>query len=108
MRSTVARRACVIGVVLGLAALTACAKEEPAAKDDGTGPVSVKASDSGCDLSRRDVKSGTSTFSVENAGRARCGTQAAGRSRGLAVTPVDSRATWHTSPARACPQDCQR
>ena len=68
MRSTVARRACVIGVVLGLAALTACAKEEPAAKDDGTGPVSVKASDSGCDLSRRDVKSGTSTFSVENAG----------------------------------------
>ncbi|WP_327637665.1 iron uptake system protein EfeO [Kribbella sp. NBC_00482] len=68
MRTTLARRASIFGVVIGLAALTACADDEPAAKDDGTGPVSVKASDSGCDLSRRDVKSGTSTFSVSNGG----------------------------------------
>ncbi|MFF0345895.1 iron uptake system protein EfeO [Kribbella sp. NPDC004875] len=68
MSTSLARKASILGVVLGLAALTACAKDEPAAKDDGTGPVSVKASDSGCDLSRRDVKSGTSTFSVSNGG----------------------------------------
>ncbi|TCC20427.1 iron uptake system protein EfeO [Kribbella speibonae] len=68
MRTTLARRASILGVVIGLAALTACADDEPAAKDDGTGPVSVKASDSGCELSRRDVKSGTSTFSVTNGG----------------------------------------
>jgi iron uptake system component EfeO len=63
-----ARRVTTLGVVLGLAALTGCAKDTPAAKDDGTGPVSVKASDQSCDLSRRDVKSGTSTFSVANGG----------------------------------------
>lgn len=68
MSSSLPRRAAVLGVVIGIAALTACAKDEPAAKDDGTGPVSVKASDSACDLSRRDVKSGTSTFSVSNGG----------------------------------------
>jgi iron uptake system component EfeO len=63
-----ARRVTTLGVVLGLAALTGCAKDTPAAKDDGTGPVSVKANDQSCDLSRRDVKSGTSTFSVANGG----------------------------------------
>lgn len=68
MSSSLPRRAAVLGVVIGLGALTACAKDAPAAKDDGTGPVSVKATDSGCDLSRRDVKSGTSTFSVSNGG----------------------------------------
>ncbi|WP_329003176.1 iron uptake system protein EfeO [Kribbella sp. NBC_00709] len=68
MSTSLPRRAAVLGVVISLGALTACAKDEPAAKDDGTGPVSVKASDSGCDLSRRDVKSGTSTFSVSNGG----------------------------------------
>jgi iron uptake system component EfeO len=62
------RRVTVIGAVLGLATLTACAKDEPAATDDSTGPVTVKATDSACDLSRRDVKSGTSTFSVTNGG----------------------------------------
>jgi iron uptake system component EfeO len=68
MSTSLPRRAAVLGVVLSLGALTACAKDAPAAKDDGTGPVSVQASDSGCDLSRRDVKSGTSTFSVSNGG----------------------------------------
>ncbi|GAA2794518.1 iron uptake system protein EfeO [Kribbella solani] len=68
MSASRAGKATLAGVVLGLAALTACAKAEPAGKDDGTGPVSVKASDSGCDLSRRDVKAGTSTFSVSNGG----------------------------------------
>ncbi|TDW15921.1 iron uptake system protein EfeO [Kribbella kalugense] len=68
MSSSLPRRAAVLGVVISLGALTACAKDAPAAKDDGTGPVSVQASDSGCDLSRRDVKSGTSTFSVSNGG----------------------------------------
>jgi iron uptake system component EfeO len=63
-----ARRVTVIGAVLGLATLTACADDKPAATDDGTGPVTVKATDSACDLSRRDVKSGTSTFSVTNNG----------------------------------------
>ncbi|MEV4260750.1 iron uptake system protein EfeO [Kribbella sp. NPDC049584] len=68
MSSSLPRRAAVLGVVLSIGALTACAKDEPAANDDGTGPISVKASDSGCDLSRRDVKAGTSTFSVSNSG----------------------------------------
>ena len=68
MFTSTARRVSVLGVVLGLASLTACAKDTPAAKDDGTGPVSVKATDSECSLSRRDVKSGTSTFSVSNGG----------------------------------------
>jgi iron uptake system component EfeO len=63
-----ARRATAAGAVLLLAALAGCADDTPAASDDGTGPVSVKASDEGCDLSRRDVKSGTSTFSVSNGG----------------------------------------
>jgi iron uptake system component EfeO len=68
MSTSLPRRAAVLGVVISLGALTACANDAPAATDDGTGPVSVKASDSGCDLSRRDVKSGTSTFSVSNGG----------------------------------------
>ncbi|TCO22159.1 iron uptake system component EfeO [Kribbella steppae] len=68
MFTSAARRATVIGAVLGLATLTGCADETPAATDDGTGPVAVKASDSECDLSRRDVKSGTSTFTVTNGG----------------------------------------
>ena len=68
MFTSTARRVSIVGVVLGLATLTACAKDTPAVKDDGTGPVSVKATDSDCSLSRRDVKSGTSTFSVANGG----------------------------------------
>jgi iron uptake system component EfeO len=68
MFTSAARRATVLGAVLGLATLTACADDTPAATDDGTGPVSVKATDSECNLSRRDVKSGTSTFSVSNGG----------------------------------------
>jgi iron uptake system component EfeO len=68
MFTSAARRATVIGAVLGLATLTACADDTPAATDDGTGPVSVTATDSECNLSRRDVKSGTSTFSVSNGG----------------------------------------
>ncbi|GAA1112278.1 peptidase M75 family protein [Kribbella jejuensis] len=68
MSASFGRKASIVGAVIGLAALSACAKDEPAAKDDGTGPVTVKATDSGCDLSRRDVKSGTSTFSVSNGG----------------------------------------
>ncbi|GAA1585280.1 MULTISPECIES: iron uptake system protein EfeO [Kribbella] len=68
MSASIGRKASIVGVVIGLAALSACAKNDAAAKDDGTGPVSVKATDSGCDLSRRDVKSGTSTFSVSNSG----------------------------------------
>jgi iron uptake system component EfeO len=63
-----ARRVTVIGAVLGLATLTACAEDKSAATDNSTGPVTVKATDSACDLSRRDVKSGTSTFSVTNNG----------------------------------------
>jgi iron uptake system component EfeO len=68
MLTSTARRVTVLGVVLGLATLTGCAKDTPAATDDSTGPVTVKATDSACDLSRRDVKSGTSTFSVTNGG----------------------------------------
>jgi iron uptake system component EfeO len=68
MFTSAARRATVIGAVLGLATLTGCADETPAATDDGTGPVAVKATDSECDLSRRDVQSGTSTFTVTNGG----------------------------------------
>jgi iron uptake system component EfeO len=69
MFTSTVRRASVLGVVLGLATLTACADDKPAASaDDGTGPVTVKATDSDCSLSRRDVKSGTSTFSVSNGG----------------------------------------
>ena len=68
MITITARRASAAGAVLLLAALTGCADDKPAASDDGTGPVSVTASDSNCDLSRRDVKSGTSTFTVSNGG----------------------------------------
>ncbi|GAA0956980.1 peptidase M75 family protein [Kribbella koreensis] len=63
------RRAAAIGAVLLLAGLTGCADDKPAAgAEDGTGPVTVKATDSECGLSRTDVKSGTSTFSVSNGG----------------------------------------
>ncbi|MFI5711920.1 iron uptake system protein EfeO [Kribbella sp. NPDC051620] len=63
------RRAAAVGAVLLLAGLTGCADDKPAAgADDGTGPVNVKATDSECGLSRTDVKSGTSTFSVSNGG----------------------------------------
>jgi iron uptake system component EfeO len=57
-----------IGAVLLLAGLTGCADDKPAASDDGSGPVTVKATDNECGLSRADIKSGTSTFSVSNAG----------------------------------------
>jgi iron uptake system component EfeO len=63
------RRAAAVGAVLLLAGLTGCADNKPAAgSDDGTGPVTVKATDSECGLSRADVKSGTSTFSISNGG----------------------------------------
>ncbi|GAA1631741.1 peptidase M75 family protein [Kribbella alba] len=64
-----ARRATATGAVLLLAGLTGCAKETPAAAPgDTAGPVAVKATDSECSLSRTDVKSGTSTFSISNNG----------------------------------------
>ncbi|TDU91105.1 iron uptake system component EfeO [Kribbella voronezhensis] len=69
MFTITARRATAACAVLLLAALTGCAKETPAAQPgDSTGPVTVKATDSECSLSRSDVKSGTNTFSVANGG----------------------------------------
>ncbi len=68
MSTITVRRATALGAVLLLAGLTGCADDKPAASDDGTGPVAVKATDSECSLSRKDVKSGTSTFSVANGG----------------------------------------
>lgn len=69
MITITARRATAAGAVLLLAGLTGCADEKPAAAPgDTSGPVSVKATDSECSLSRTDVKSGTSTFSVANGG----------------------------------------
>ncbi|WP_328991110.1 iron uptake system protein EfeO [Kribbella sp. NBC_01245] len=62
------RRGLAAVAVLSLTALTGCAEETPATKDDGTGPVAVKASDTECGLSRSTVKAGTSTFSVSNGG----------------------------------------
>jgi iron uptake system component EfeO len=63
------RRAAAVGAVLLLAGLTGCADDKPAAGSaDGTGPITVKATDSECGLSRTDVTSGTSTFSVSNGG----------------------------------------
>jgi iron uptake system component EfeO len=64
------RRAAAVAVpVLAGLLLAGCAEETPqAAGGEGTGPVAVKATDSECTLSRRDVKSGTSTFSVTNGG----------------------------------------
>ncbi len=69
MITITARRATAVGAAVLLAAVAGCAKETPAAKPgDTTGPVAVKATDSECSLSRADVKSGTSTFSVSNGG----------------------------------------
>jgi iron uptake system component EfeO len=69
MNPITTRRGLAAGAVLLVAGLTGCAEDTPAAAPgDTTGPVAVKASDEGCDLSRRDVKSGTSTFSVSNGG----------------------------------------
>lgn len=68
MPSPIIRRGLAAVAVLSLAALTGCAEETPATKDDGTGPVAVKASDTECGLSRSTVKAGTSTFSVSNGG----------------------------------------
>ncbi|GAA0947055.1 peptidase M75 family protein [Kribbella koreensis] len=67
---TTSHRVCgVAAVALMTATLSACAKETPAAAPgDTTGPVAVQATDSECGLSRTDVKSGTSTFSVSNGG----------------------------------------
>jgi iron uptake system component EfeO len=69
MFTLTARRATAVGAAVLLAGLTGCAKDTPAAKPgDATGPVAVKATDSECSLSRSEVKSGTSTFSVANGG----------------------------------------
>ena len=69
MLTITTRRATAAGAVLLLAGLTGCADDAPAATSgDTTGPVSVKATDSECVLSRGEVKSGTSTFSVSNGG----------------------------------------
>ncbi|WP_112242727.1 iron uptake system protein EfeO [Kribbella monticola] len=69
MFTITARRATAACAVLLLGASTGCAKETPAAQSgDSTGPVAVKATDSECSLSRKDVKSGTNTFSVANGG----------------------------------------
>ncbi|QNE18834.1 iron uptake system protein EfeO [Kribbella qitaiheensis] len=69
MITLTARRATAVGAALLLAGVAGCAKETPAAAPgDTTGPVTVKATDSECALSRSDVKSGTSTFSISNGG----------------------------------------
>jgi iron uptake system component EfeO len=69
MITTTARRAAAVTTTLLLAGLTGCAKDSPAAAPgDTTGPVTVKATDSECALSRGEVNSGTSTFSVSNGG----------------------------------------
>jgi iron uptake system component EfeO len=69
MITTTARRAAAVTTTLLFAGLTGCAKDTPAAAPgDTTGPVTVKATDSECALSRGEVKSGTSTFSVSNGG----------------------------------------
>src|SRR5882757_1170272 len=63
------RRATAVAVPLlaGLL-LTGCADKTTAAPGDTTGPVAVNATDSECSLSRGEVKSGTNTFAVSNAG----------------------------------------
>jgi iron uptake system component EfeO len=69
MITTTARRAAAVTTTLLFVGLTGCAKDTPAAAPgDTTGPVTVKATDSECALSRGEVKSGTSTFSVSNGG----------------------------------------
>jgi iron uptake system component EfeO len=69
MITTTARGAAAVTTTLLLAGLTACAKDtQTAAPGDTTGPVTVKATDSECALSRAEVKSGTNTFSVSNGG----------------------------------------
>jgi iron uptake system component EfeO len=69
MITTTTRRAAGVTTAVLLAGLTGCAKDAPAATPgDTTGPVTVKATDSECALSRGEVKSGTSTFSVSNGG----------------------------------------
>lgn len=63
------RVAAGLSAALLVAVLSGCAKEEPAATaDDGTGPVTVSASDSECKLSRAEVKAGNNTFHVSNGG----------------------------------------
>jgi iron uptake system component EfeO len=69
MITTTARRAAAVTTTLLLAGLTGCAKDTTAAAPgDTAGPVTVNATDSECTLSRAEVKSGTSTFSVTNGG----------------------------------------
>jgi iron uptake system component EfeO len=69
MITTTARRAAAVTTTLLLAGLTGCAKDTTAAAPgDTAGPVAVNATDSECTLSRAEVKSGTSTFSVTNGG----------------------------------------
>ncbi|HEU4945725.1 MAG TPA: iron uptake system protein EfeO [Kribbella sp.] len=69
MFTITAHRAGAAMAALLLAGLTGCADDAPtAASGDTTGPVEVKATDSECTLSRTEVKSGTSTFTVTNGG----------------------------------------
>jgi iron uptake system component EfeO len=69
MITTTARRAAAVTTTFLFVGLTGCAKDTPAAAPgDTAGPVTVKATDSECTLSRAEVKSGTSTFSVSNGG----------------------------------------
>jgi iron uptake system component EfeO len=69
MITTTARRAAAVTTAVLFAGLTGCAKDAPAAAPgDTSGPVTVKATDSECALSRGEVKSGTSTFSISNGG----------------------------------------
>jgi iron uptake system component EfeO len=69
MLTTTARRVTAATAALLVAGLTGCAEETPtAAPGATTGPVTVKATDSECTLSRAEVNSGTSTFSVTNGG----------------------------------------
>ena len=58
MITNMGRRAAAVSTTLLLAGLTGCAKDTPAAAPgDTAGPVTVKATDSECALSRGEVKS---------------------------------------------------
>ena len=63
------RLAAGLSAAVLVAVLAGCAKDETAAgSDNGTGPVTVAASDTECKLSRSEVQAGTTTFTVTNGG----------------------------------------